>query len=512
MAGARSTDGEPNLRTAEPSHRRTAGAASAASATLWCLAVLVVACGKKGPPLPPLNLVPDRPLETSGRVAGDTVYLSLTVPAKNANGRGAVALDHLEVYAVTVDAGATPPPNRDLLTNAHVIAKIPIKPPVDPDAEEDESAPEDTRPGPGTPIVVAEPLTDDTKTPQIKATPAANASDANASANAAATSPQSGGQAAAPGAASVPTVPPLTSPESVSATGGGGGVAGVPPALPAIPATEPDEPPEGTPSSAAPGSTQTSPMATGGALPAAQVLKPSPTVTRVYAVRGINRKGRPGSPSARIVVPIVPSPAAPSNVTAEFGERSVTIKWAAPEPGTEPHPPLKYNVYAYDAKHQETATTVGLASTQAPVNPQPVDALAIEHEGAEPGKEQCFDVTTVETIGAVTVESEPSAPVCVTPVDRFAPAAPTGLAAVATTGAVNLIWDANPEPDVAGYVVLRGESPGDTLQPLTPEPIRETRFRDTTAQPGVRYAYAIVAIDRAGNRSTPSARVEETAR
>ncbi|HWK12390.1 MAG TPA: fibronectin type III domain-containing protein, partial [Vicinamibacterales bacterium] len=83
---------------------------------------------------------------------------------------------------------------------------------------------------------------------------------------------------------------------------------------------------------------------------------------------------------------------------------------------------------------------------------------------------------------------------------------------VATTGAMNLIWDANHEPDLAGYLVLRGEVPGDTLQPLTPEPTRDTRFRDTTARPGVRYAYAIVAVDRAGNRSAASTRVEETAR
>jgi fibronectin type 3 domain-containing protein len=146
------------------------------------------------------------------------------------------------------------------------------------------------------------------------------------------------------------------------------------------------------------------------------------------------------------------------------------------------------------------------------LNPQPIDTLSLEHGGAEPGKEQCFVVRTVETIAATPIESAPSAPVCVTPVDRFPPAAPKSLAVVATTGAMNLIWDANSEPDLAGYLVLRGETPGDTLQPLTPEPIREPRFRDTTATPGVRYVYAIVAVDRAANRSAPSARVEETAR
>jgi hypothetical protein len=62
--------------------------------------------------------------------------------------------------------------------------------------------------------------------------------------------------------------------------------------------------------------------------------------------------------------------------------------------------------------------------------------------------------------------------------------------------------------------VLRGEVPGETLQPLTPAPIRDTTFRDTTAKPGVRYVYAIVAVDSATppNTSAQSTRVEETAR
>ena len=62
----------------------------------------------------------------------------------------------------------------------------------------------------------------------------------------------------------------------------------------------------------------------------------------------------------------------------------------------------------------------------------------------------------------------------------FPPAAPKGLAAVATPAPCNLIWDANTETDLAGYIVLRGEAPGDTLQPLTPAPIRETIYKDTT--------------------------------
>jgi len=120
----------------------------------------------------------------------------------------------------------------------------------------------------------------------------------------------------------------------------------------------------------------------------------------------------------------------------------------------------------------------------------------------------------VATVDTAAIESAPSEPICVTPKDTFPPAAPKGLAAVSGSGAINLIWDANTDADLGGYLVLRAEAPGDTLQPLTPQPIRETRYRDTTVTAGVRYVYAVIAVDRAAppNRSAPSNKVEETAR
>jgi len=67
------------------------------------------------------------------------------------------------------------------------------------------------------------------------------------------------------------------------------------------------------------------------------------------------------------------------------------------------------------------------------------------------------------------------------------------------------------EADLAGYLVMRAEA-GRAPQPLMSEPIKETTFRDATAARGVRYTYTVVAVDAAGNRSAPSASVEESAR
>jgi hypothetical protein len=144
----------------------------------------------------------------------------------------------------------------------------------------------------------------------------------------------------------------------------------------------------------------------------------------------------------------------------------------------------------------------------------PVKGLTWTDSSAAFGIERCYDVRAVVTQGPATLESDPSPAACVTHTDTFPPAAPTALAAVAGEGAVSLIWVGVEAPDLDGYLVLRGDAPDGALTPLFEIPIRETTFRDATAKPGVRYLYAVVAVDRATppNRSPLSNKVEETAR
>jgi len=118
-------------------------------------------------------------------------------------------------------------------------------------------------------------------------------------------------------------------------------------------------------------------------------------------------------------------------------------------------------------------------------------------------------VRAVETLGGLTVESDAAPPACETLADRFAPAAPKGLRSIAGERSINLIWDPNAESDLAGYLVFRGT--GDKLDQITPTPIPDPTFTDGV-EPGVRYVYAIKAVDKAGNTSTWSERVEEMAR
>ena len=57
---------------------------------LACAALLAAGCGKKGPPLAPLRLVPAAPAELVARRTVSDVELRFTLPTRNQNGAGPV--------------------------------------------------------------------------------------------------------------------------------------------------------------------------------------------------------------------------------------------------------------------------------------------------------------------------------------------------------------------------------------------------------------------------------------
>jgi predicted small lipoprotein YifL len=435
------------------------------SSTARSIAIALVltslsACGKKGPPLAPLRLVPAAPVELTARRSGEDVELHFSLPTANATGEGTIDLAQVEIYAITVGPGAITPPNRDLLTDARVVGRVAVRPPpVEGEDAPTASAP-DKRPGPGERLTFVEQLTAEKLKPvvliQKPVTPGQKPDAAGQNPEAGLPNPGAAGQK-----------PELTGQK------------------PDAPVTKPD-----------PG------VATPEAVPAPVPTGIATLPTRIYAIRGLTRSGRPGPPSARVIVPLSTSVAPPSSVAAQLPTATaVVVDWTPPvaEPGM---PSLSFNVYRHEA-------TVG-----APINPSPVADVKFEIGGVEYGKEQCFVVRTVQTFETVTLESPPSSPACLTPLDKFPPEAPKGLRAIAEDNAVSLVWDQNSDRDLGGYLVLRADAPDGTLLPLTKQPIKDANYRDTTVQPGVRYVFAVVAVDTATpmNTSAPSTREEVTAR
>jgi len=123
------------------------------------------------------------------------------------------------------------------------------------------------------------------------------------------------------------------------------------------------------------------------------------------------------------------------------------------------------------------------------------------------GRAYSYEVGALFTEGGTTAESEPSQPYEVTPRDVFPPVRPTGLTGLYTNAAVELVWDANTEKDLAGYYVYRREN-GEQLKRLNKAVLPTPILRDTTVQPGHTYFYQVTAVDLSNNESQPGPEVE----
>jgi hypothetical protein len=122
------------------------------------------------------------------------------------------------------------------------------------------------------------------------------------------------------------------------------------------------------------------------------------------------------------------------------------------------------------------------------------------------GHAYSYEVRALFKEGGTIAESEGSQPYEVIPRDTFPPAPPTGLTALYTAGAVELVWTANSEKDLAGYYVYRREN-GEQPKKLNKQLLRTPILRDVSVQPGHIYFYQVTAVDLSNNESHPSEEV-----
>lgn len=109
-----------------------------------------------------------------------------------------------------------------------------------------------------------------------------------------------------------------------------------------------------------------------------------------------------------------------------------------------------------------------------------------------------YTVTAVDYFG---FESLPSNEIPATVGDIVPPSAPLNFSATASGSAVVLSWDANAEPDMAGYNVYKNTESGWIR--LNSALIAGTTFTEGNLLNGA-YAYRVTAVDKVGNESSPS--------
>ncbi|HZD78996.1 MAG TPA: hypothetical protein VE646_02995 [Actinomycetota bacterium] len=115
-----------------------------------------------------------------------------------------------------------------------------------------------------------------------------------------------------------------------------------------------------------------------------------------------------------------------------------------------------------------------------------------------------ISVTVVASDGIADSAPVSSAPVTVVDSPPAPPGAPTGLTATLSTAAVELSWDPNPEPDLAGYEVYRSGSATGPYTKLNGSLLTTPAYADPAAPVGATSYYQVVAVDAAGNPSAPA--------
>jgi len=521
-----------------------------ALATLACAALpLATACGKKGPPLAPLARLPVAPAQVSVSRAADTVTIRFTVPGANVSGIRPADIERVDVYAWT---GPDAPAAR-VFKVAKVVASVQVRtppPPPDPDADADVPPP----PPPVGPGVDQGAATELHETLAADAFLPVDVSDPKKK-------PRPPGQPKVMPPDAMPLPPPLSRRYIVVGVNHGGQRGRAAQAV-AVPLWTPPPPPAAVTAKALQSGTELSWTA-------------PPVLRRPVLVNALPDKERAVAPARTAPAPKVPDldddddlpdgAAVPEEDDEEAPGPDANPEGAAPPPvpaGERPdgtaqppavpagrqdetsaaHPaagdrvgggqgllPARlpvpwpaiatgYNVYEVPSPATQASRASDAVGPPPALprrlTPAPLRATTFTDTRVEYGVERCYVVRTAETMGTLTVESEGAAPTCVKPADVFPPAAPKSLAAVSSAGAISLIWEGSEAPDLAGYIVLRGTAPGEPVDRLTPQPVRETTFRDTAIKPGTRYVYAVVAVDTATppNTSAPSNRIEETAR
>ena len=434
-------------------------------AVISLVLVVTVACGMKGPPRPPVSIVPSQiDLPEIARVT-DRVYLTFQVPASDSDGDSPGDIERVEVYGVTTQPTLDRPTEEfsdDWLDVATLVASIPVRPSgttspeILSDSDKTESEADSFRDrfddgfvAQGELITVVEQLTPESFIPVV-----------------------------------------IDDDEGEDEE------------------DEKDEP--------------------GRLMPVSFVAPPIPMpAIRSYVAFGVSSRRREGDPSPMAIVPLTEPPESPQPVTVTYTAESVSVQWEEPEYFrylSQPDQPTEgflESAPVLDVSAASEYVVLDLANTGDPDFDRPVgleepqSVTVYTNSEIEFGITACYAVQTLEHVTEdLEIYGNASPATCVVFTDTFPPTPPTGLIAVADTGSINLVWDENTESDIDGYLVLRGLASDGTLEPLTAEPVKEPTYRDTLVVSGEQYFYQVIAVDSVvpRNASLPSGQIVQTAR
>jgi hypothetical protein len=209
----------------------------------------------------------------------------------------------------------------------------------------------------------------------------------------------------------------------------------------------------------------------------------------ILAVRVFGANGKEAGWSSFLVLSVVPPPERPAAVTPTATAEGVHLTWRASG--------ATFRVF-----RKTTGDFALVATVQQPQWTDPA---------TESGKPYTYVVQTIVPFGNSPgnnkeAQSDLSEEAAITPVDSFAPAVPSGLTPSAAANSIQLVWERNTEPDLAGYRIYRAIA-GGAFEQLAGI-IQIPSYSDRTVEHGKTYRYAISAVDQTGNESARTQAVE----
>jgi hypothetical protein len=206
-------------------------------------------------------------------------------------------------------------------------------------------------------------------------------------------------------------------------------------------------------------------------------------------VKVYSPKNRAADWSNLVSLSVLAPLAKPAGVEAVATAAGVRVSWQGPAG--------QYRVFRRGEQDKEFA----LMAT--------VEANEWVDTAAEYNKKYEYTVQALKKTGNGDVESDLSENIALTPIDTFPPAVPSGLNAIVGTAGIELVWDRDTEPDLAGYRLYRALEDGklEKIADIADAP----SYSDRKLETGKRYRYAVSAVDKLGNESQLSEPVEAIA-
>ena len=192
-------------------------------------------------------------------------------------------------------------------------------------------------------------------------------------------------------------------------------------------------------------------------------------------------------------------PAAPEGLVAVGEEGQVALSWSGSSDPRLDH----YAVYRRGEGGEWSSTPTAVVSVS-----NPLVGGTYTDSGLRDGTTYAYRVVAVDRAGLEMVESAPAEASAMPGYPL--PAAPEGLTAKSgEESRVDLSWDTNAEAGFSYFAVYRQNEDGSW--PNTPvATIASPEYGESGLTDGMTYAYRVVAVDRNGEESVPSAAVRAT--